>query len=83
MPGAVAGFRIAAASAAMHKVLQDLQALQDDVVRRLAVDVDDEANSAGVVFVGGIVKTLSGGQLVRVSTGYTAASSRRRGIRSV
>ncbi len=36
--GAVAGFRIAAAGAAMRQVDQDLQALDDDVVRLLALE---------------------------------------------
>ena len=56
--GAVAGFRIAAAGAAMRQVDQDLNALDDDVVRFLALDVGDEADSAGIVFVARVVKTL-------------------------
>ena len=35
--GAIAGFRIAAASAAVRQVDQDLQTLLDDVVRLVAV----------------------------------------------
>ena len=50
--GAVAGFRIAAACAAVRQVDQNLDALDDDVVRLLALDVGDEADAAGVVFLG-------------------------------
>ena len=52
---AIAGFRIAAAGAAMRQVDQDLQPLRDDLVRLLALDVDHEANTAGVVLVARIV----------------------------
>ena len=55
---AVAGLRIAAAGAAMRQVDEDLNAFGDDVVRRLAVDVDDKADSAGVVLVARIVQSL-------------------------
>ena len=47
--GAVAGQRIAAAGAAMHEVQEDLDALADDVVRRDALDVGDEADATRVV----------------------------------
>ena len=56
--GAVAGFRIAAARAAMRQVDEDLNALGDDVVRRFAVDVGDKADTAGVVLVTRIVQAL-------------------------
>ena len=56
--GAVAGFRIAAAGAAMRQVDQDLDALLDDVVRALALDVRDKADTAGIVLVGGVVQAL-------------------------
>ena len=46
--GAVTGQRIAAAGAAMREVAQDGEALLDDVVRALALDVRDEADAAGV-----------------------------------
>ena len=58
--GAVAGFRIAAAGAAVRQVDQDLYALDDDVVRFLTLDVGDEADAAGIVLMAGIVKTLRG-----------------------
>ncbi len=56
--GAVAGFRIAAAGAAVRQVDQDLDALDDDVVGLVAVDVGDEANAAGIVLVSRVVETL-------------------------
>ena len=49
--GAVAGVGLAAAGAAVLQVDQDLQAALDDAVRRAALDVDDEADAAGVVLV--------------------------------
>ena len=55
---AIAGLRIAAASAAVRQIDQNLDALQNDVVRFLAVDVGDKADAAGVVLVGRIVKSL-------------------------
>jgi hypothetical protein len=42
----------------MGKVDQDLQALDDDVVRLLALDVDHEADAACVVLVPGVIQTL-------------------------
>ena len=56
--GAVAGFRVAAAGAAVRQVDEDLDALEDDVVGLLAVDVDHEADAAGVVLVARIVEPL-------------------------
>src|SRR5262249_1761950 len=47
--GAVAGERIAAACAPVRQVLEDREALLDDVVRALALDVHHEADAAGVV----------------------------------
>ena len=58
--GAVAGFRIAAAGAAVRQVDQNLNALDDDVVRFLTLDVGNEADSAGIVLMARIVKTLRG-----------------------
>ena len=48
---AVAGFRIAAAGAAMREVDEDLNALGDDFVRRLAIDIDDETDTAGIALI--------------------------------
>ena len=57
--GAVAGRGFAAAGAAVQQVDQDAQPLLDDRVRAAALDVDDEADAAGVVLVDGIVQTDS------------------------
>ena len=54
--GAVAGVRLAAARAAVQQVDEDLQPLLDDAVRAAALDVDDEADAAGVVLVARIVQ---------------------------
>ena len=62
--GAVALQRIGAGRAAMRQVLEDLQALRDDRVRLLALDVGDEAEAAGVVLVRRIVKSLLRRRLV-------------------
>src|SRR5262252_9305914 len=45
----------------MVEVGQDLQTLLDDLVRPLALDVGDEADSASVMLVCGAVQTLSRG----------------------
>ena len=47
--GAVADQRIGADRAAVRQVLEDLQALRDDVVRAAALQVGDEADAAGIV----------------------------------
>src|SRR5258706_13737477 len=68
-PGAVAGFRVAAASAAVRKADQDLNALLDDVVALVAADARTKAHSARVVLVSGVVQPLGGGQSVRDGRG--------------
>ena len=55
--GAVARQRIAAAGAAMHEVQKDIDSLFDDVVRRSAGDVGDEADATGVVLVARVVES--------------------------
>ena len=60
--GAVAGQRIAAAGSAVGQVDQNLQARADDLVALLAANVDDKADTAGVVLLGRIVHPLPGGQ---------------------
>ncbi|AJX01694.1 hypothetical protein BM45_3124 [Burkholderia mallei] len=57
---AVAHQRIGADRAAVIEVLEDLQALLDDFVALLALDVSDEADAAGVVLVLRVVQTLRG-----------------------
>ena len=59
--GAIAGFRIAAAGAAVRQVDQNLDALDDDVVRLLALDVGDEADAAGIVLLARVVQALRWG----------------------
>ncbi len=59
---AIAGLRIATASAAMREIDEDLQAFGDNVVRLLALNIDYEANAAGVVLVARVVESLSGGK---------------------
>ena len=60
--GAVAGVFLAAASAAMIEILQDHERLLDDLVRLFALDIDDKADAAGIVFETRIVKPLFGWQ---------------------
>ena len=57
-PGAVTGFRIAAACAAMGEVNQYLEPLLDNVVGLAALDVGDKADTASIVLVPRIVETL-------------------------
>src|SRR5579883_289176 len=56
--GAVAGVFLAAAGAAMLQILENLQRIADDVVRLTVLQVDDEADAAGIVFVARVVETL-------------------------
>ena len=56
---AIAGLRIAAAGAAMRQIDQNLNALQDDVVRLPALDIGDKADAASVMLVLRAVKSLS------------------------
>ena len=57
---AVARFRVATAGAAVRQVDENLYALNDDVVRFLSLNMRNEPNSAGIMFVTGVVKTLGG-----------------------
>ena len=56
--GAVAHQLVGAHRAAMVEVLEDLQALRDDGVALLALDVGHEADAAGVVLVGGRIQAV-------------------------
>src|SRR6185369_13205512 len=56
--GAVAGIGFAAAGAAMVEVQKDLEGLLDDCVRLAAFNIDDEADSAGIVFKLRVIKAL-------------------------
>ena len=59
--GAVARLRVAAAGSAVRQVQQNLDALQDDVVRLLALDAGHEADAAGVALMARIVQALRPG----------------------
>ncbi len=56
---AVAGLRIAAAGSAMGEINQDLNALADDFVRLLPVEIDHETHAAGVVLMTGVIEPLA------------------------
>jgi hypothetical protein len=58
--GAVTGFRIAAARSPVRQIDQHLYALDDNIVRFLTFNVGDEADTAGVVLMAGIVQSLRG-----------------------
>ena len=55
---AVAGFRIAAARAPVRQIDQNLNALENDVVRFLAFDIGYKADAASIALVRRIVKSL-------------------------
>ena len=56
--GAVARVGFAAARAAVLEVDEHLEPALDDGVRSHALDVDDEPDAAGVVFVAGVIQAL-------------------------
>ena len=62
--GAVAGFGIASAGAAMSQVDEDLNPLLDDLMAFFSANAGDKSHAAGVVLVRGIVETLRGWQTV-------------------
>ena len=59
--GAIAGAGIAAAGAPVRQVDQNLNAFQNDVVRLLALEVRNEADSAGIVLLARVVQALRWG----------------------
>ena len=61
-PRAVRELWVVADRAPVGQVLEDQQALLDDLVALLALDVRDEADAAGVVLVGRVIEALGGGQ---------------------
>ena len=61
---AIAHQRIGADGAPVVEVLENLQALLDDLVAFLALDVSDEADAAGVMLVLRVIQTLRGGNRV-------------------
>ena len=62
--GAITRLRVAATRPAMSQIDEDLDAFFDDVVRFLALDIGDETDATGIVFVGGVVEPLRRGQPV-------------------
>ncbi len=78
--GTVAHQRVGADRAAVIQVFQDLQALQDDLMALLALDMSNHADAAGVFFIGGVVHALglrtrdrrlrSGGRLCGLRLGH-------------
>jgi len=58
MPATVAGVGFAAASAAVVHVFERNGRVAHDAVAADALDVGDEADTAAILFVRGIVKTL-------------------------
>jgi hypothetical protein len=56
--GAVSHIRVRADGPPVGEVHQDFQSLADDLVGFLATDIYDEADSAGIMLVFGIVHTL-------------------------
>src|SRR5262249_14977793 len=60
--GAVAGVLLAAAGAAVLQVVEDGQGPAHDGVRPAPLQVDDEADAAGVVLVGRVVEPLPAGR---------------------
>ena len=59
--GAVAGVLLAAAGAAVLEVQQDLEPVLDDARGLSPLEIDDEADAAGVVLVAWVVEALRGG----------------------
>src|SRR5690606_5735972 len=61
--GAVTLQRVGTDRTTVIEVLQDLEALENDVMTLLALDVGDETHATGIVFIGGVVQTLLLGQI--------------------
>src|SRR5262245_18855126 len=56
---AIARLRVAPAGPAMRQVDENLNPLDDDIVRLVTLDVSDEAYPAGIALVARVVKALS------------------------
>ena len=54
----VSGFRVSTSCTAVHEPLQDSNALKHNLVRSNIINIGDQADTAGVMFVGRIVKSL-------------------------
>ena len=85
--GAVAHQRVGADRAPVVQVLQDQQALLDDRMALVALDMGDETDAAGIVFIGGIVQTLgnheASPQLFRGVKAENSAMQQKRSIRII
>ena len=57
---AVTGQRVGAGGTAMRQVVEDRQALDDNVMAFPVLDVDHESNAAGIVLVPGVIEPVSG-----------------------
>jgi hypothetical protein len=57
---AITRFRVTPAGAAMRQIDQDLNALQNDVVASLSANAGHKPNSARIMLVAGVVKSLRG-----------------------
>ena len=55
----IARFRIAAAGSAMGQIDENFDALADDFVRLLPVEIDHETHPAGVMFMARVVESLA------------------------
>ena len=55
---AVAGLRVASACAAVRQVNQNLDSLENNIVRLFALDVNDKPEATSIVLVGGVVQSL-------------------------
>ncbi len=56
--GTIPGERVGTHSAAMRNVAEDFQSSAHDVMAFFPFDMGDEADTAGIVFVAGVIKTL-------------------------
>ncbi len=60
--GAVSGFRVCANGAAVFEVCQNAQSVCNDAMALVVIDVGDHAHTAGIMFVGRIIKSGFCGQ---------------------
>src|SRR5205085_4388905 len=77
--GAVAGARVGADGAAVLEIAENGERVGDDLVRRLALDVGDEADAAGILFAREVVKAFGR----RTPAALALARFRTRGRRRV
>ena len=57
--GAIAGLRIAAAGASVRQIDQNLNALEDDVVRFVPGNIGHKTDAAGIVLLPWVIEALS------------------------